>query len=130
MIKLLIKFLKMLFYQKRKDRLPRVPRSFTTEYDRRVSRDVERVFHRSAARSPEGVTRLMRRKRVKNIQELLPMLPMERKRKSPRERFVMWLMRLNGELPYDPAITALRKLRLSRNQTLIRRTPHRGSDNP
>lgn len=122
MIGLLINFLKMLFLIKRKDRLPRVPRSFTTAYDKRVSRDVERVFHRSAARSPEGVNRLMRRKRVSSIDALLPLLA-DRQHKTPRQRFVMWVMRLNGTTPFEPTLSpALRRMGLKRGQTLIRRT--------
>ncbi len=124
MINLLIKFLKVLFLIKRKDRLPHVPRSFTTDYDKRVSRDVERVFHRSAARSPEGVQMLMRRKRVATVNDLLPLLT-ERQHKTPRQRFVMWMMRLNGTTPYDPTVSAVRRLGVPRRETLIRRTPYK-----
>lgn len=120
------KFLRMLFGLKLKDRLDRAPRMYSNEYDRRVNRDVARVFARSAARSPTNVRQLMRQHRVKSVDELLTLLPDRQRRANPRARMCAWLTRISGLLPYDPLAGRLNRLRWEGEHpdhgTLIRRS--------
>jgi hypothetical protein len=108
---LIRKFLRMLFGLKLKDRLDRAPRMYSNPYDRRVSRDVARVFARSAARSPTNVEQLMRQHKVKSVEELLILLPDRQRRANPRARLRAWLTRISGLLPYDPLPSRLNRLR-------------------
>lgn len=125
----------MLFAVKRKDQLPRLPRTLTTDFDRHYSRDVERVFARSAARSPEGIHHLMKRKRVDTIHELIPLLPNHERKAKPVERFKRWWLRLHGSTPYEPVVKpALARLKRegripSKGDVLIRtQYPMKGGD--
>ena len=119
-------FRRMLFGLKLKDRLDRAPRMYSNDYDRHVSRDVEKVFAASGARSPENVQQLLKQYKVSTIEELLPLLPDRQRRVNPRQRFHLWMMRLKGLLPYDPLPSQLSRLRWEGNHpdhgTLIYRT--------
>lgn len=119
-------FLKRMFTLKRKEKLHLLPRGYRTDYDKHVSRDVEKVFAQSGVRSPDGIDRLMRRHKVSSIDELLPLLPDPNRKVKPLERFGLWVMRLEGRTPYEATINpSLRNLNLPRGRTLIRRTQHR-----
>jgi hypothetical protein len=125
MIRVLRKLWKLMFTLKRKQQLPRLPRGFTTEYDRKVSYAIEKVLSRSNARSPDGVDRLLRQKGVETIDALLPLLPDMNRKIQPLDSLGRWLMRLHGTTAYEPVITpVLRRMRQRRRQTLIRRTPY------
>jgi len=125
MIRVLRKLWKLMFTLKRKQQLPRLPRGFTTEYDRKVSYAIEKVLSRSNARSPDGVDRLLRQKGVETIDALLPLLPDMNRKIQPLDSLGRWLMRLRGTTAYESVITpVLRRMRQRRRQTLIRRTPY------
>jgi hypothetical protein len=84
------------------DRLPRVPRGYSTDFDlRAVSEDEAALMRMSALRSPHSVERLKRRYGVSSADELIAILP---KRHKPRrgERLMPLLRRVFGTTRYDP----------------------------
>lgn len=130
MIRFIVKLLKVMFVMKRKERLPRLPRGYTTEYDRKVGYDVEKVFFLSGVRTPDGIDGLLRRFRVSSIPELLPLLPDPHRKLKPLERLGRWTMRLMGTTPHEPVVKrSLLRLRdkgeIPSKGTLLRRTPYR-----
>lgn len=84
------------------DRLPLVPRHYSTEYDlKAVDADEEQLLKMTAIRSPQAVELLKKRYHVQNAKELTTMLPTRHK---PRRgaRLMPLIRRIMGTLPYDP----------------------------
>lgn len=108
------KFRRHFFGMKRKDRLARLPRLLSSEYDSRtLNRDTIRLMNKTHVRSPEGVKVLMRRNGVSTVDELIEMLPHNYKRRDLRQRVHLWLQHLFGVTDYEPAIRPyLRRLRI------------------
>lgn len=130
MIRFLVKLLRVMYVMKRKERLPRLPRGYTTRYNRKVGYDVEKVFHLSGARTPDAIPLLMKRRRVDSIQALIPLLPDPHHKLKPLERLGRWTMRLMGTTPHEPVIKrSLARLRsegkIPARGTLLRRTAYR-----
>jgi hypothetical protein len=113
MANLIRKFHKMLFKVKTKQRLPRIPRMYANKYQRpAVSFDEARVFARVGARSPEGVRLVMKKFRLKSVNELIARLPHRAYRPNSRSRFRRWLQHVLGLYDYEPVVgPALRRLR-------------------
>lgn len=107
------KFHKVLFGVKTKQRLPRIPRMYANEYDRPdVSFDEARVFARVGARSPEGVQMVLKKFRLKSIDELVALLPHRRYKPNAHARLRRWLQHVFGLYDYEPAVKpALRRLK-------------------
>lgn len=105
------KFLRMLFSLKRKQQIPSLPRMISNHYDHRVSREVEKVFAQTQARSPENVRAMMKQYKVDTVDELLELLPTRQRRADPRKRLRRWLARINGLTLYEPVVRpALRRM--------------------
>lgn len=106
------KFHKVLFKVKTRQRLPRIPRMYANKYQRPgVSFDEARVFARVGARSPEGVQMVMKKLRVKTVNELIARLPHRTYRPNWRVRLRRWLQHALGLYDYEPAVKpALRRL--------------------
>jgi len=84
------------------DRLPPLPRGYSTEFDlRSVSDDETTLMRMSALRSPHSIERLKRRYGVSSAQELIDRLP---KRHAARRGERLWplLRRVFGTTRYDP----------------------------
>ena len=84
------------------DRLPRVPRGYSTDFDLKgVSQDEAALMKMSALRSPHSIERLKRRHGVATTRELVAMLP---KRHKPHKGARLWplIRRVFGTTPYDP----------------------------
>ena len=89
-----------IFRLKLRERLPRLPRMYATEYDRgAVSRAEEQLMRLSAARDPASASILARRQRM-SVDELARSLPIPRPRR--RARILPALRRLAGTTAYDP----------------------------
>lgn len=122
------RFRKMFFELKPKMQLDIAPRHYAPEYDSRKVTDLEaKVFARTAARSPKNIQLLMKAYRVESIEALLAVLPSRKRSVNPRDRFRRWLLRVFGQVSYEPVVRpVLRRLsqegRLPIGTTLIRRT--------
>jgi hypothetical protein len=121
------KFFRVLFYLKRRERLPLIPRHYASEFDHRVNHDIERVFERTAARDPLAVDVLLRRHNSSNVDQLLLNLSIRRRRSRPAKRFSEWVNRLQGTTPYEPVVKPfvkrlIRQKVIDRRDRLIRRT--------
>jgi hypothetical protein len=84
------------------DRLPRVPRGYSTDFDlKAVSDDEAALMRMSALRSPHSIERLKRRYGVNTTQELIDRLP---KRHKPHKgaRLMPLIRRVFGTTAYDP----------------------------
>jgi hypothetical protein len=84
------------------DRLPRVPRGYSTDFDlKAVSDDEAALMRMSALRSPHSIERLKRRYAVQSARELVAMLP--KKHKPYRgARLMPLIRRVFGTTAYDP----------------------------
>lgn len=85
-----------------RDRLPRVPRGYSTDFDLRGITDDEAALMRmSALRSPHSIERLKRKHGVSSARELVAKLP---KKHKPRrgERLMPLIRRVFGTTAYDP----------------------------
>lgn len=84
------------------NRLPPVPRGYSTDFElRAVSEDEATLMRMSALRSPHSVERLKRRYGVESAQELIAQLPKRHKARRGA-RFWPLLRRIAGTTPYDP----------------------------
>ena len=84
------------------DRLPRVPRGYSTDFDLKgVSEDEAALMRMSALRSPHSIERLKRRYGVNSTRELVELLP---KKHKPRKGERLWplIRRVFGTTRYDP----------------------------
>lgn len=84
------------------DRLPPLPRMYSTDFDMRALSDDEvTLLKMSAVRSPHGVEIARRRKGAANTSALIASLPTQH---SPRRgnRFMPLMRRIFGVTAYDP----------------------------
>jgi hypothetical protein len=85
-----------------RDRLPRVPRGYSTDFDLRgISEDEAALMRMSALRSPHSIQRLQRRHGVSSARELVAKLP---KKHKPYKGARLWplIRRVFGTTAYDP----------------------------
>lgn len=84
------------------DRLPPLPRGYSTDFDlRSVTEDEVTLMRMSAMRSPHNIERLKRRHNAANAQELIDQLPKRHKARRG-ERFMPLVRRIFGTVRYDP----------------------------
>lgn len=84
------------------DRLPPLPRGYSTDFDlRSVTEDQATLMRMSALRSPHSIERLKRRYHVASTDELIAMLPKRHKARRG-ERFMPLMRRIFGTTKYDP----------------------------
>lgn len=89
-------------YIKLADRLPPLPRGYSTEFDlRSVTEDEATLMRMSALRSPHSIERLKRRYRVASAAALVERLPKRHKARRG-ERFAPLMRRVFGTTRYDP----------------------------
>jgi hypothetical protein len=84
------------------NRLPKVPRGYSTDFDlKRVSEDEAALMKMSALRSPHSIERLKRRYGVASARDLVELLP---KRHKPHKGERLWplIRRVFGTTSYDP----------------------------
>jgi hypothetical protein len=84
------------------NRLPPVPRGYSSEFDMKaVSQDESALMKMSALRSPHSIERLKRRYGVKSAADLVNLLP---KRHKARKGERLWplIRRVFGTTRYDP----------------------------
>lgn len=107
------KFYKMLFRVKTRQKLPRIPRMYANEFDRKdITLDDARVFARVGARSPEGVKMVMRALRLKTVDQLVALLPHRHYKPKVGERFRRWIQHVLGLTDYEPVVRpAMRRLK-------------------
>lgn len=101
------------FGMKTKDRLARLPRLLSSEYDPRLlDGDTIRLMNKTHVRSPEGIRVLLRRNQVETVDELIDLLPHNYKRRDVRQRVYLWLQHLFGVTDYEPSVRPfLRRLK-------------------
>jgi hypothetical protein len=88
------------FWLKYRERLPRVPRFYATEYDpRQVDRHDADLMRLAAARDP-GSARVLEKRRRMSAQQLARLLDVPRPRRSPR--LLPLLRHISGTTAYDP----------------------------
>lgn len=123
------KFLKMLFYRRRKERLARIPRILANPYKHTdLTDDVARVMRRTRVRDLDGVKLLMKRHHVSTVDDLIDHLQPEYTPVKPMKRLRRWLIRLMGYYPSEPVVSRFvlrmkRQGRLSSNPTEIWQKP-------
>jgi hypothetical protein len=84
------------------NRLPKVPRGYSTDFDlKRVSEDEAALMNMSALRSPHSIERLKKRYGVASARDLVELLP---KRHKARKGERLWplVRRVFGTTRYDP----------------------------
>ncbi len=99
-----MKLLKYLFHTKAVDKLPRVPRQFSTEFrPAEVDGDTATLMRHSYARSPQGAKLLKRKHRLQSARELVNYLPSQRRRRRTiTARVMSAIRRAVGTTAYDP----------------------------
>jgi hypothetical protein len=97
-----MKLIRYLTHIKTSDRLPPLPRGYSTEFEmRQVADDEATLMKISAIRSPQNVDTLKRRHGAQNARELIDVLPRKhRPRRGPR--LLQLIRRIFGIAPYDP----------------------------
>lgn len=84
------------------DRLPRVPRGYSTEFNMKgLSEDEAALLKMSALRSPHSIERLKRRYGVTTARELVALLPKRHKARKGA-RLMPLIRRVFGTTAYDP----------------------------
>lgn len=97
-----MKLIKYFRHIKLSDRLPPLPRGYSTDFDPRSAADEEVTLMRmSALRSPHSVERLKRRYGAANAQELIDQLPKRHKARRG-QRFMPLVRRIFGTTAYNP----------------------------
>jgi hypothetical protein len=95
--------IKYLFHRPTWQKLPVLPRMYSTEYDARVvDKDTSTLMMLTHTRCPQGVEVLKRRHHLKTSRELIEQLPARRRRRRPGARLMALFRRWLGTTPYDP----------------------------
>lgn len=105
-------FYRMLFFVKRKYRVKPAPRHLWSEFDwEEVDEGTGRVFMTSKARSPNYIRRMMKRRKVESVEQLLLTIPDFDPRPNWRHRLDRWYCWLTGATKRENVVTpALREL--------------------
>jgi hypothetical protein len=96
-----MKLIRYMMHIKTRDKLPRIPRQYSVEYQPEdIDQDTARLFGLTATRSRQGVEILKRRYHTKDAHELVFIIPIQR----PRRHAVIMpmLRRWFGTTVYDP----------------------------
>jgi len=93
--------LKYLFYRSLWQRLPVLPRMYSTEYHD-VDRDTATLMQMTQTRCPQGVEVLKKRHNARTAQELIATLPARRRKRRPLRRLTNLYRRAMGLSDYDP----------------------------
>ena len=97
-----MKALRALLYMATWQKLPMLPRDYSTDYDlAEVDRDTQRIMQLARVRCPQGVTLLEDRHKASRRQ-LARDLDFKRRRRRPLRRLVGYVQRALGVTPYDP----------------------------
>lgn len=95
------KLIRYFFRLKLSDRLPRIPRMYSTDYNPRlVDHDTANLMRMTAIRSPQGAEILKKRHKTNASRDLVHLLPLQKPRR--RRRLMPLLRRIEGTTPYDP----------------------------
>lgn len=96
------KLLKYFFHVKTADKLPPIPRMYSTDEERPLTDKEATLMRMSAIRSPRNIERLKRRYRVSSEDDLIAMLPTRPRKRRP-ERLMPLIRRMLGLYRYNPA---------------------------
>lgn len=92
------------------EKLPRMPGSYSTEYNRKdVDPVTAKIMQMSHVRSPHGVRLLMKKYGATTPQELLDLLPSRRRPRRILAKLVGVFRRAIGVTPYDPMVKIARE---------------------
>ena len=84
--------------------LPHIPSTFRTDFDpAQVGDDEHLIMLAGLARDPAGAKRVMDKNEVESALELELIRPQPKV--NMRQRFIHWLMRLEGSTPHEPVIS-------------------------
>lgn len=95
-----------------RERLPMIPRTYSSEYDvRQVDPDTIRLMAETQTRDPRGVHLLMRRHGAQSPRELLRILPPRKRKRNVRRRALALVQRVFGLSNHDPLRSIYRQHR-------------------
>lgn len=108
-----------LFYRPTWQKLPPMPRMYSTEYQLSdVDEDTQTLMRMTHTRCPQGVEILKRRHGAKTAKALIDSLPRRRRPRRIGRRFGALIRSLLGLLPYDPMKSIYRQhLRQTRRRS-------------
>jgi len=96
-----MKLLKWLRHLSLSQRLPRIPRTYSTEYDSRaIDHDTSNLMRMTATRCPQGVDLLKRKHRAAAARDLVYGLPLQKPRRQ--NKLIPWIRGVFGTLGYNP----------------------------
>ena len=106
-----MKLLKYLLHRPTWQKLPLMPRSFSTDYrPGDVDADTAALMVASHTRCPQGAQLLKRRQGLGTARELIAHLPSRRRRRRRiGAKLMAALRRLAGTTPYDPMRSIVRR---------------------
>lgn len=104
--------LKYLLYRAAWQRLPMLPRMYSTDFDLRdVNRETETLMRMTHTRCPQGVNILIKRHRAADAHELIETLPPPMRKRRIGRRFAGMVRSFLGLTAYDPVRSQYRRER-------------------
>ena len=109
---------KYLLYRPKWQRLPRLPRMYSVEFDKRLAdRETQTLMRQSHTRSPQGVDILKARHNKQTAIQLIRSLPPAKRTRQIKRRLRNLICVIFGLTFYDPARTLYeRETRSSRRR--------------
>lgn len=94
---------KYLFHRATWEKLPPMPRMYSTEYvSKEVDEDTQTIMRMTHVRCPQGVEVLKKRYRVKSSRQLIETLPKKKRPRRVLRRLKAIFRTAFGLLDYDP----------------------------